>query len=547
MAYHHASWGHMPHYVPMMGSGMSSLSASQPPTHPQEPSNKQLEKYTLSFMQQPQHAKAANGKDKGESHQRSPGKELCLIRSQRAIKDRRPVDPPPILKLEVAADHDPDGVYKQSPYLIVVAYLEYGPGQDHAPDAMPPANLMSGTMVSSLHRLKDPGDQEGAFFVFGDLTIRREGTYCLRFDLLQMEFGGSADPDSLVTVTSVTSQPFRVYSQKNFPKQHKNESTFLTRSFSDQGVRLRVRKDSRLSLNRKRTSDKVMEKFERKRMAVGSPVQGRRDYPQHRPSIDASDQYYEGESYGNEPPNKRHRTGSGQMQVAPQASTENGLETRSWPPYQHQPGATSSFNPAVTMASMSTGAPTTTAMGAPQMPPPTTRLDTHFSSLHTGSNMFHSPVGERQSPVTPSSIHHSPFGSAGSQNTSVYLYGSGVGGQPGNSAQPLNLAPVVSHTQSVMNTPRLANSSPRQRSHAAAGATSPMGISMYAPQASGPPQSRQVSYNAPPTYQHALPNAFDHSTMHEHSLNTSLAGNMPPEGLKDPYGGVFNGVSTKAE
>ncbi|KAI1129695.1 velvet factor-domain-containing protein [Nemania abortiva] len=516
MAYQQAPWTTpMAHYVPMMNSAMPSLPASQAQSHPQEPSNKQLEKYTLSFMQQPLHAKAANGKD----------------------KDRRPVDPPPILKLEVATDQDPDGVYKQSPYLIVVAYLEYGPGQDHGPDAMPPANLMSGTMVSSLHRLKDPGDQEGAFFVFGDLTVRREGTYCLRFDLLQMEFGVSSDPDSLVTVTSVTSNPFRVYSQKNFPKQQKNESTFLTRSFSDQGVRLRVRKDSRLSLNRKRATDKVVEKFDRKRLAIESPGQGRRPSTQHRSSLDMSDQYYEGDPFPNEPASKRHRAGSGAL-----PTTENGLETRSWGPYQ--PSTSSSFANHGAMGSIGTGPPSSASMGAPQMPPPTTRLDTHFS-LHTGSSMFHSPVGERQSPVTPSSLHQSPFGSAGSQNSSMtYLYGTNMG--QNSNAQPLNLAPVSAHTQSAMSTPRLANSSPRPQAHPAA-ATSPMGVHLYATasQSSAPPQTRQLSYNTP-TY-HALPNAFDHSTLHEHGMNTPLTGNMPPDSLKGGYGDVFNGVSTKSE
>ncbi|KAI1178322.1 velvet factor-domain-containing protein [Nemania sp. FL0916] len=507
-------WAGMPHYMPMMNSAIPNLSASQAPAHPQESSNKQLEKYTLSFMQQPSHAKAANGKD----------------------KDRRPVDPPPILKLEVATDQDPDGVYKQSPYLIVVAYLEYGPGQDHASDVMPPANLMSGTMVSSLHRLKDPGDQEGAFFVFGDLTIRREGTYCLRFDLLQMEFGVSSDPDSLVTVTSVTSHPFRVYSQKNFPKQQKNESTFLTRSFSDQGVRLRVRKDSRLSLNRKRGTDKV-EKFDRKRLAIESPTQGRRPSVQHRSSIDASDQYYEGEVFTSESTNKRHRTGSGALQT-----TENGLEPRAWGPYQ--PGTSSSFTNPGPMGSVGTGPPASASMGAPQMPPPTTRLDTHFSSLHSGSSMFHSPVGERQSPVTPSSVQQSPFGSTGSQNSSVaYLYGTNIG--QNSSAQPLNLAPVGAHTQSTMNTPRLANSSPRPHAHPVA-ATSTMGVNIYAtaPQSSASSQPRQISYNTP-TY-HGLPSAFD-STLHEHGMSTPLTGNMPPDSLKGGYGDVFNGVSTKSE
>ncbi|GAP86838.1 putative developmental regulator [Rosellinia necatrix] len=516
MAYQQGPWTTpMPHYVSMMNPTMSSLPPSQAQAHPHDSGNKQLEKYTLSFMQQPSHAKAANGKD----------------------KDRRPVDPPPILKLEVATDQDPDGVYKQSPYLIVVAYLEYGPGQEHSADPMPPANLMSGTMVSSLHRLKDPGDQEGAFFVFGDLTVRREGTYCLRFDLLQMEFGVSSDPDSLVTVTSVTSNPFRVYSQKNFPKQQKNESTFLTRSFSDQGVRLRVRKDSRLSLNRKRPNDKVIEKYDRKRLAIESPGQGRRPSTQHRSSLDASEPYYEGDLFPSESASKRHRTGPGALQP-----TENGLETRTWGSYQS--GTSSSFASHGSMGSIGTGPPSSASMGAPHMPPPTTRLDTHFNSIHTNSNMFHSPVGERQSPVTPSPVHQSPFGSAGSQNSMAYLYGTSIG--QNSSAQSLNLAPVGAHTQSTMNTPRLANSSPRPHAHPST-ATSPMAVNLYttASQASAPPQPRQLSYN-PPAY-HAVPNAFDHSTLHEHGMSTPLTGNMPPDSLKGGYGEVFNGVSTKSE
>ncbi|KAI8635528.1 hypothetical protein F5Y19DRAFT_14110 [Xylariaceae sp. FL1651] len=520
MAYQQSTWGQIPHFVPMMNSSISNLPISQAQTHPQESNAKQLEKYTLSFMQQPMHAKAANGKD----------------------KDRRPVDPPPILKLEVATDQDPDGVYKQSPYLIVVAYLEYGPGQDHGPDSMPPANLMSGTMVSSLHRLKDPGDQEGAFFVFGDLTVRREGTYCLRFDLLQMEFGVSSDPDSLVTVTSVTSNPFRVYSQKNFPKQQKNESTFLTRSFSDQGVRLRVRKDSRLSLNRKR-NDKVIERLDRKRLAIDSPGQGRRTLTQHGAPLEAPDHYYEGDLFGSEPGSKRHRAGSGTLQLSNHTATESNIETRPWGSYQ--PGTSSSFANQGPIGSICTGPPTTASMSAPQMPPPTTRLDTHFTSLHTGSNMFTSPVTERQSPVTPSPIHQSPFGSAGSQSSSVaYLYGSNVG--QNTSTQPLALAPAGSHAPSTISTPTMANSSPRPHTHTA-GATSPMGVNMYTTvsQPSGPPQPRQVSYNSP-AY-HSMANAFDHSTLHEHGMNTPLTGNMPPEGLRGSYSDVFNGVSTKSE
>ncbi|KAI0152736.1 hypothetical protein GGR57DRAFT_169956 [Xylariaceae sp. FL1272] len=458
--------------------------------------DRRLEKYTLSFMQQPQHAKAANGKD----------------------KDRRPVDPPPILRLEVAADQDPDGVYKQSPYLMAIAYLEYGPGQEQGPDSMPPANLMSGMIVSSLHRLKDPNDQEGAFFVFGDLTIRREGTYRLRFDLLQMEFGVDSDPGSWVTITSITSNHFRVYSQKNFPKQQKNESTFLTRSFSDQGVRLRVRKDSRLSLNRKR-NDKVIERLDRKRLAVDSGAQGRRTLAQHTGTLEPSDNYYEGDLYGSEPVNKRNRTGSGPLQVT--AAAESGLETRSWGAYQPNSGAPYPHQASVGV--MSTAPPTPVVMSAPQMPPPTTRLDTHFHSLHPGSNMFTSPV-ERHSPIAHSPMHQSPYGSSASQNSMTYLYGS-------TPAQNTSTQPM--HT-TAMSTPSLSNSSPRSNTQ---GTTSPIGVGMYAP--SQQLHSRQVAY-ATPAYPN-MTNAFDHSTLHEHGMNTPLTGNMPPENLKGSYNDVYNG------
>lgn len=400
---------------------------------------------------------------------------------------------------------------------------------------MPPANLMSGTIVSSLHRLKDSNDQKGAFFIFGDLTVRRTGTYCLRFDLLQMEFSVGSDPDSLVTVTSVTSQPFRVYSQKNFPKQQKNESTSLTQLFSNQGVRIRVRKDSRLSLNGKKPNDKVIEKFERTRLAIESPVQSRRPSIQHRPSLESSEQYDEGDMFANEQANKRHRTGSGTL------PTENGPEARPWGPYQ--PGASSTLVNHRSIGSIGTGPPTSASIGAPQMPLLTTRLDTHFSSLHTGPSMFYSPVGDRQSPVTPSSVDHSPFDSARSQNSSrAYLYGMNLG--QNSSAQPLNLAHVKAYTQSTMNIPRLANSSPRLRAHPAA-ATSLIGVNMYATalQASALPQPRQIPYNTP-TY-HGLPSAFDHSTLHEHGMNTPLTGNMPPDTLKAGYSHVFNGAGNE--
>lgn len=48
------------------------------------------------------------------------------------------------------------------------------------------------------------------------------------------------------TIKSVYSNAFQVHSSKTFPGML--ESTFLSRSFSDQGVRIRIRKEHRVQM-----------------------------------------------------------------------------------------------------------------------------------------------------------------------------------------------------------------------------------------------------------------------------------------------------------
>lgn len=103
---------------------------------------------------------------------------------------------------------------------------------------------LAGTVVSSLHRLKDLDNKEGAFFVFGDVSIKVEGTYRLQFDLYEMQEG-----EQCVHICGTASQPFPVVSSKNFHGMP--ESTGLTRTFSEQGVRLRLRKEPRSLLKPK--------------------------------------------------------------------------------------------------------------------------------------------------------------------------------------------------------------------------------------------------------------------------------------------------------
>ncbi|RKP09961.1 velvet factor, partial [Thamnocephalis sphaerospora] len=115
-----------------------------------------------------------------------------------------------------------------------------------APDNLKEINFVNqhrttaGTIVQSLFRLKDTENMDGGYFVFPDISVRIEGVFRLRFTLY--EISGQRVKD----MGTAYSEPFRVYSAKQFPGMA--ESTCMTRAFSDQGVRIRIRKESRLSM-----------------------------------------------------------------------------------------------------------------------------------------------------------------------------------------------------------------------------------------------------------------------------------------------------------
>lgn len=174
--------------------------------------------YTLTIRQQPKHARVALGKE----------------------KDRKPIDPPPIVQLRRSLRKDPHQNFLHSPYYFMTCRLIAA--DDHSEE--PSSKSLLGTLVSSLHRLRDSDNQDGGFFVFGDLSVREEGTFRLMFSLFDLN---RAEYDNVATAVTA---PFTVHPAKSFPGM--TESTFLTRSFSDQGVRLRLRKDSRTMTTRKR-------------------------------------------------------------------------------------------------------------------------------------------------------------------------------------------------------------------------------------------------------------------------------------------------------
>ncbi|KIK09393.1 hypothetical protein K443DRAFT_671304 [Laccaria amethystina LaAM-08-1] len=198
--------------------------------------------------------------------------------------DRRPIDPPPIVQLRVidpsapsqAANatpsqrrrnssaatppgspspsassrhlpeaHESDAGYGQSflqnPYYFMFASLAK-PDDDAELHWLKDGRTRctTGSVVSSLYHLKDPqhNNEDAGFFVFPDLSVRTEGSYRLKLSLFEVV------GNNVRHCKSIYSAPFYVYTAKKFPGME--ESTPLSCSLADQGIKIRIRKDIRV-------------------------------------------------------------------------------------------------------------------------------------------------------------------------------------------------------------------------------------------------------------------------------------------------------------
>ncbi|CZT13620.1 uncharacterized protein RAG0_17122 [Rhynchosporium agropyri] len=154
-------------------------------------------------------------------------------------KGRKTVEPPPVVQLKVSHLSDPSQDYLQSSHFFLTCSLYGHQGQS-----------LGGIRVSSLRYLVGLDEKEGAFFVFGDVSIKVEGTHRLQFDLYKMEAG-----EQCVYICGTTSQLFPIVSSKHF--HGIQASTDLTRAFIAQSVRLKLRNGRRSLLKPKgpRTDD----------------------------------------------------------------------------------------------------------------------------------------------------------------------------------------------------------------------------------------------------------------------------------------------------
>ncbi|KAI8334647.1 velvet factor-domain-containing protein [Chlamydoabsidia padenii] len=163
-------------------------------------------------------------------------------------KDRRPIDPPPIVQLIVRQQNgEPVDVQTlQIPFFVLHVTLWSGDRtEERNIISNPPkcTRVLMGSLVSSPSLLKNPDGEQGLYFAFPDLSIRTEGRYTLRFSLMKLVSADFQTDAKSRIIAQVFSDAFTVYSAKKFPGM--TESTDLSKAFAKQGLKIPIRNDVR--------------------------------------------------------------------------------------------------------------------------------------------------------------------------------------------------------------------------------------------------------------------------------------------------------------
>ncbi|KAI9321636.1 velvet factor-domain-containing protein [Dichotomocladium elegans] len=196
--------------------------------------------YIMRVVEQPQQCRACGFSSSGE---------------------RRPIDPVPIVQLEVRRH---DGLQDQesynNPFYVLHARLcsvdmtqtyenvhnqfdthgQYGFGESSRYSVSPLStsvySIMLGTFVSSCSTYLDLMNRRYIYFSFPDLSVRLPGNYRLCFSLMSLGRSSSI-------LSEIYSEPFVVYPAKAFPGM--KESSALAIHLNQQGMRIPIRTRTR--------------------------------------------------------------------------------------------------------------------------------------------------------------------------------------------------------------------------------------------------------------------------------------------------------------
>ncbi|KAI5207001.1 hypothetical protein E4T39_02202 [Aureobasidium subglaciale] len=163
-------------------------------------------------------------------------------------RDRRVVDPPPILELKVIDAETGKVDSENTPYVYTtlhctlinsMTYKDESQIEPAHPNA-PATQRLMGTAVASPFSGTDETGRRGTFFVFPDLSCRNPGRYRFQFRLLIVDPLNLSIGTTSRIQSSIISESFEVFTAKEFPGMR--ASSALLKALRKQGLNVAVKK-----------------------------------------------------------------------------------------------------------------------------------------------------------------------------------------------------------------------------------------------------------------------------------------------------------------
>lgn len=165
----------------------------------------------------------------------------CRVLSEGEFVDRRPIEPIPVVQL-VVKDHVGKvsrAALQQTNYFMTVSLVTPEEPAAAVKAGNSRSSVFSGARASSLYCLRDLDGSDAGLFVFPNLSVRRQGSFRLRFELFSLE-GNQAK-----RLVSLDSRVFKAHPIHSFPGS--DGSSPLCKLLIDQGVKIPFRKRFRAS------------------------------------------------------------------------------------------------------------------------------------------------------------------------------------------------------------------------------------------------------------------------------------------------------------
>ncbi|KAJ2720270.1 hypothetical protein GGI07_004708 [Coemansia sp. Benny D115] len=199
-------------------------------------------RYVLTVVQQPKRARALGFGD----------------------RDRRPVDPCPIVQLHILNCDDTENsqLLWESSFVVHVTLFDDTGTSEYAMATLTSGSpklsaymtstqnediyeqMVLGSLASSAHHVRGLDDKRGCFFCFPDIRVRYPGRFRLRFTLIKLHTAEAESSEPISVLKHAFSDPFIVYTAKDFPGV--DESTALSKKLNLQGVGIPIRNKGRL-------------------------------------------------------------------------------------------------------------------------------------------------------------------------------------------------------------------------------------------------------------------------------------------------------------